>query len=210
MSKLDIIHKWVNENLGKVHFTKEQKITRVGMSVNKTTKNGEVTEDSTLSFTLDGGNIISLKDKWIDKIALADDKQSMIVSLTDETPFAIREYNDVFMLSNDPSLYDKEEEEMDEKSEMDEKWDTMVSNIANAADYAVKNDISVGEAFHQLFNKEEEKEWNTKEIKNGQGDTFTAPIVRIKGNSLVPCNTFNNVQTQIRPFSYPYQHLTQD
>lgn len=192
MSKVDTIYKWVNENLGKVHFTKEQKITRVGLSVNKTTKNGEVTEDSTLSFTLDGGNIISLKDKWIDKIALADDKQSMIVSLTDETPFAIREYNDVFMLSNDPSLYDKEEEEMDEKSEMDEKWDTMVSNIANAADYAVKNDISVGEAFHQLFNKEEEKEWNTKEIKNGQGDTFTAPIVRIKGNSLVQNYIKNN------------------
>lgn len=192
MSKLDIIHKWVNENLGKVHFTKEQKITRVGLSVNKTTKNGEVTEDSTLSFTLDGGNIISLKDKWIDKIAIAEDKQSMIVSLTDETPFAIREYNDVFMLSNDPSLYDEEEEEIDEKSEMDEKWDTMLSNIANAADYAVKNDISVGEAFHRLFNKEEEKEWPSKEIKNELGDISTKPIVRIEGNTLVQNYIKNN------------------
>lgn len=192
MSKLDIIHKWVNENLGKVHFTKEQKITRVGLSVNKTTKNGEVTEDSTLSFTLDGGNLISFKDKWIDKIALADDKQSMIVSLTDETPFAIREYNDVFMLSNDPSLYDEEEEEIDEKSEMDEKWDTMLSNIANAADYAVKNDISVGEAFRRLFNKEEEKEWPSKEIKNELGDISTLPIVRIEGNTLVQNYIKNN------------------
>lgn len=197
MSKVDTIYSWVNENLGKVHFTKEQKITRVGLTVNKTTKNGEVTEDSTLSFTLDGGNLISLKDTWIDKIAIADNKQSMIVSLTDETPLALREINfGAFMLSNDPSLYDEHEEEEvkdnDEKSEMDEKWDTMLSNIANAADYAVKNDISVGEAFHQLFNKEEEKEWNTKEIKNGQGDTFTAPIVRIKGNSLVQNYIKNN------------------
>ena len=192
MSKLDIIHKWVNENLGKVHFTKEQKITRVGLSVNKTTKNGEVTEDSTLSFSLDGGNIISLKDKWINEIAIAEDKQSMIVSLTDETPFAIREYNDVFMLSNDPSLYDEEEEEIDEKSEMDEKWDTMLSNIANAADYAVKNDISVGEAFRRLFNKEEEKEWPSKEIKNELGDISTLPIVRIEGNTLVQNYIKNN------------------
>lgn len=192
MSKLDIIHKWVNENLGKVHFTKEQKITRLGMSINKTTKNGEVTEDSTLSFTLDGGNIISLKDKWIDKIAIAENKQSMIVSLTDETPFAIREYNDVFMLSNDPSLYDEEEEVMDEKSEMDEKWDTMVSNIGKAADFAVKNDISVGEALHQLFNKEEEKEWPSKEIKNDLGDISTLPIVRIDGNTLVQNYIKNN------------------
>ena len=192
MSKVDTIYKWVNENLGKVHFTKEQKITRVGLSVNKTTKNGEVTEDSTLSFSLDGGNIISLKDKWINEIAIAEDKQSMIVSLTDETPFAIREYNDVFMLSNDPSLYDEEEEEIDEKSEMDEKWDTMLSNIANAADYAVKNDISVGEAFRRLFNKEEEKEWPSKEIKNELGDISTLPIVRIEGNTLVQNYIKNN------------------
>ena len=193
MSKVDIIYKWVNENLGKVHFTKEQKITRVGLTVNKTTKNGEVTEDSTLSFTLDGGNIISLKDKWIDKIALADDKQSMIVSLTDETPFAIREINfGVFMLSNDPSLYDEEKEEIDEKSEMDEKWDTTVSNIGKAADYAVKNDISVGEAFHQLFNKEEEKKWPSKEVTEVSGDTFTVPIVRIEGNTLVQNYIKNN------------------
>lgn len=125
MSKVDIIYKWVNENLGKVHFTKEQKITKVGMFVNKSTKNGEVTEDSTLSFTLDGGNLISFKDKWIDKIALAENKQSMIVSLTDETPFVIRKICEgVLILSNDPSLYDEEEEEIDEKSEMDEKWNT--------------------------------------------------------------------------------------
>lgn len=192
MSKLDIIHKWVNENLGKVHFTKEQKITRLGMSINKTTKNGEVTEDSTLSFTLDGGNIISLKDKWIDKIAIAENKQSMIVSLTDETPFAIREYNDVFMLSNDPSLYDEEEEVMDEKSEMDEKWDTMVRNIGKAADFAAKNGTSVGEALHHLFNKEEEKEWLSKEVTEVSGDTFTVPIVCIKGNSLVQNYIKNN------------------
>lgn len=192
MSKVDIIYKWVNENLGKVHFTKEQKITRVGKSVNKTTKNGEVTEDSTLSFTLDGGNLISFKEKWIDKIAIAEDKQSMIVSLTDETPFAFREYNDVFMLSNDPSLYDEEEEEIDEKTEMEEKWDTMVSNIGKAADYAVKNDISVGEALHQLFNKEEEKEWPSKEIKNELGDISTLPIVRIEGNTLVQNYIKNN------------------
>lgn len=198
MSKLDIIYKWVNENLGKVHFTKEQKIKRVGMSVNKTTKNGEVTEDSILSFTLDRGNIISLKDKWIDKIAIAENKQSMIVSLTDETPFPFREINDgVFMLSNDPSFYDEEveeeeEEEIDEKSEMDEKWDTMVSNIGKAADFAAKNGTSVGEALHQLFNKEEEKEWPSKEIKNVQGDTFTVPIVRIEGNTLVQNYIKNN------------------
>ena len=105
MSKLDIIHKWVNENLGKVHFTKEQKITRVGMSVNKTTKNGEVTEDSILSFTLDGGNLISFKNEWIDKIAIAEDKQFMIITLTDETPLVIRKiYDGEIMLSNDPSL----------------------------------------------------------------------------------------------------------
>lgn len=193
MSKLDIIHKWVNENLGKVHFTKEQKITRVGLSVNKTTKNGEVTEDSTLSFTLDGGNLISFKNEWIDKIAIAEDKQSMIVSLTDETPLVIRKiYDGVIMLSTDPSLYKEEEEEMDEKSEMDEKWDTMVSNIANAADYAVKNDVSVGEAFRKLFNKEEEKEWPSKEIKNELGDTSTLPIVRIEGNTLVQNYIKNN------------------
>ena len=193
MSKLDIIHKWVNENLGKVHFTKEQKITRVGLSVNKTTKNGEVTEDSTLSFTLDGGNLISFKNEWIDKIAIAEDKQSMIVSLTDETPLVIRKiYDGVIMLSTDPSLYDEEEEDNDEKSEMDEKWDTMLSNIANAADYAVKNDISVGEALHQLFNKEEEKEWHSKEIKNELGDISTLPIVRIEGNTLVQNYIKNN------------------
>lgn len=195
MSKLDIIHKWVNENLGKVHFTKEQKITRVGLSVNKTTKNGEVTEDSTLSFTLDGGNLISFKDNWVDKIALAEDKQSMIVTLTDETPLVIRKiYDGVIMLSNDPSLYDEEEEEIDEKSEMEEKWDTMVSNIGKAADYAVKNGTSVGEALHQLFNKEEEeeKEWPSKEVTEVSGDTFTVPIVCIKGNSLVQNYIKNN------------------
>lgn len=185
MSKVDIIYKWVNENLGKVHFTKSQKITRVGLTVNKSTKNGEVTEDSTLSFTLDGGNFISLKDKWIDKIAIAENKQSMIVSLADKTPLR-GNIEGVLILSNDPSLYDEEEEDIDEK------WDTMVSNIGKAADFAAKNDISVGEAFHQLFNKEEEKEWNTKEIKDGQGDTFTAPIVRIKGNSLVQNYIKNN------------------
>lgn len=185
MSKVDIIYKWVNENLGKVHFTKSQKITRVGLTVNKSTKNGEVTEDSTLSFTLDGGNFISLKDKWIDKIAIAENKQSMIVSLADKTPLR-GNIEGVLILSNDPSLYDEEEEEIDEK------WNTMVSNIGKAADFAAKNDISVGEAFHQLFNKEEEKEWNTKEIKDGQGDTFTAPIVRIKGNSLVQNYIKNN------------------
>lgn len=195
MSKLDIIHKWVNENLGKVHFTKKQKITRVGLSVNKSTKNGEVTEDYTLSFTLDGGNLISFKDNWIDKIAIAEDKQSMIVSLTDETPLVIRKiYDGVIMLSTDPSLYDEEEEEeeIDEKSEMEEKWDTMVSNIGKAADYAVKNDISVGEALHQLFNKEEEKEWPSKEIKNDLGDISTLPIVRIEGNTLVQNYIKNN------------------
>lgn len=191
MSKVDIIYKWVNENLGKVHFTKEQKITRVGLTVNKTTKNGEVTEDSTLSFTLDGGNLISFKDKWIDKIALAENKQSMIVSLTDETPLVI---DGVVLLSNDPSLYDEEEEEIDEKSEMDEKWNTMVSNIGKAADYAVKNGTSVGEALHQLFNKEEkeEKEWPSKEIKNELGDISTLPIVSIKGNTLVQNYIKNN------------------
>ena len=198
MSKLDIIHKWVNENLGKVHFTKEQKITRVGLSVNKTTKNGEVTEDSTLSFTLDGGNLISFKDNWIDKIYVAEDKQSMIVLLTDEAPLALREINfGVFMLSNDPSLYDEEEEEEevkdnDEKSEMEEKWNTMVSNIGKAADFAVKNGTSVGEALHQLFNKEEEKEWPSKEIKNELGDISTLPIVRINGNTIVQNYIKNN------------------
>lgn len=194
MSKVDIIYKWVNENLGKVHFTKEQKITRVGLSVNKTTKNGEVTEDYTLSFTLDGGNLISFKDNWIDNIAIAEDKQSMIVSLTDETPLVIRKiYDGVIILSNDPSLYEEEEEEeIDEKSEMDEKWDTMVSNIGKAADYAVKNDVSVGEALHQLFNKEEEKEWPSKEIKNELGDISTLPIVRIEGNTLVQNYIKNN------------------
>lgn len=193
MSKVDTIYNWVNENLGKVHFTKKQKITRVGLSVNKTTKNGEVTEDYTLSFTLDGGNLISFKDNWIDKIAVAEDKQSMIVSLTDETPLVIRKiYDGVIMLSTDPSLYKEEEEEIDEKSEMDEKWDTMVSNIGKAADFAVKNGTSVGEALHQLFNKEEEKEWPSKEIKNEQGDTFTVPIVRIIGNSLVQNYIKNN------------------
>ena len=209
MSKVDTIYSWVNENLGKVHFTKSQKITKVGLSVNKTTKNGEVTEDSTLSFTLDGGNFISLKDKWIDKIAIAENKQSMIVLLTDKTPLrGIIE--GVLILSNDPSLYDElpkdpsfyeafyeEEEEVkeiDEKSEMDEKWDTMVSNIGKAADFAAKNGTSVGEALHQLFNKkeEEEKEWLSKEIKNGQGDTFTVPIVRIEGNTLVQNYIKNN------------------
>lgn len=196
MSKVHTIYSWVNENLGKVHFTKEQKITSVGLTVNKTTKNGEVTEDSTLSFILDGGNIIPLKDKWIDKIALAENKQSMIVLLTDNSPF--RQINDgVFMLSNDPSLYDEEEEEeevkeIDEKSEMDEKWETMVSNIGKAADFAAKNGTSVGEALHQLFNKEEEKEWPSKDVIEVSGDTFTAPIVRIKGNSLVQNYIKNN------------------
>ena len=193
MSKLDIIHKWVNENLGKVHFTKEQKITRVGMSVNKSTKNGEVTEDYTLSFTLDGGNLISFKNEWIDKIAIAEDKQFMIITLTDETPLVIRKiYDGEIMLSNDPSLYKEEEEEIDEKSEMDEKWDTMVSNIGKAADFAVKNGTSVGEALHQLFNKEEEKEWPSKEVIEVSGDTFTVPIVCIKGNSLVQNYIKNN------------------
>lgn len=193
MSKVDIIYKWVNENLGKVHFTKKQKITRVGLSVNKSTKNGEVTEDYTLSFTLDGGNLISFKDNWIDKIAIAEDKQSMIVSLTDETPLVIRKiYDGVIMLSTDPSLYDEEEEEIDEKSEMEEKWNTMVSNIGKAADFAVKNGTSVGEALHQLFNKEEEKEWPSKEIKNELGDTSTLPIVSIEGNTLVQNYIKNN------------------
>lgn len=198
MSKVDTIYSWVNENLGKVHFTKSQKITKIGMGVNKTTKNGEVTEDSTLSFTLDGGNLISFKDNWIDKIAIAENKQFMIITLTDETPLVIRKiYDGEIMLSTDPSLYDEEEEkvkEIDEKSEMDEKWDTMVSNIGKAADFAVKNGTSVGEALHQLFNKEdkEEKEWPSKEIKNGQGDTFTVPIVRIEGNTLVQNYIKNN------------------
>ena len=77
---------------------------------------------------------------------------------------------------------------------MDEKWDTMVSNIGKAADFAAKNGTSVGEALHQLFNKkeEEEKEWLSKEIKNGQGDTFTVPIVRIEGNTLVQNYIKNN------------------
>jgi len=211
MSKVDTIYSWINENLGKVHFTKEQKITRVGLTVNKTTKNGEVAEDSTLSFTLDGGNIISLKDEWIDKIAIEKNKQSMIVIFTDELPLALREsIEGVLILSNNPSLYDElpkdpsfyeafyeeeEEEEVkeiDEKSEMDEKWNTMVSNIGKAADYAVKNDISVGEALHQLFNKEEEKEWPSKEIKNDLGDISTLPIVRIEGNILVQNYIKNN------------------
>jgi len=183
MSKVDTIFSWVNENLGKVHFTKEQKITRVSISVNKSTKNGEVTEDFTLSFTLDGGNIISLKDKWIEKIALAENKQSMIILHTDNSPF--RHINDgVFMLSNDVSLYDKHD--------MGEKWDTMVSNIGMAADFAIKNDISVGEALHRLFNKEEEKEWPSKEVTEVSGDTFTVPIVRINGNTIVQNYIKNN------------------
>lgn len=204
MSKVETIYNWVNENLGKVHFTKEQKITRVGKSVNKTTKNGETTEDSTVSFTLDGGNLISFKDKWIDKIYIAKNKQSMIVLLTDESPF--RDIIEgVFMLSNDPSLFDElpiylslydeeveEEEEIDEKSEMEEKWNTMVSNIGKAADFAVKNGTSVGEALHRLFNKEEEEEWPTKEVTEVSGDTFTVPIVCIKGNSLVQNYIKNN------------------
>lgn len=195
MGKVDTIYNWVNENLGKVHFTKEQKIKRVGMSVNKTTINGEVTEDSTLSFTLDGGNIISLKDKWIDKIALAENEQSMIVLLTDETPIAIREINDgVFMFSNDPSLYDEKEEEVkkiDEKSEMDEKWDTMVSNIGKAAEFATKNGTSVVEALHHLYNKEGKNVWPSKEFKDS-GCTFTVPIVRIEGNTIVQNYIKNN------------------
>lgn len=195
MSKVDTIYSWVNENLGKVHFTKEQKIKRVGMSVNRTTKNSEVTEDSTLSFTLDGGNIISLKDKWIDKIALAENEQSMIVLLTDETPIAIREINDgVFMFSNDPSLYDEKEEEVkkiDEKSEMDEKWDTMVSNIGKAAEFATKNGTSVVEALHHLYNKEGKNVWPSKEFKDS-GCTFTVPIVRIEGNTIVQNYIKNN------------------
>lgn len=192
MGKVDTIYNWVNENLGKVHFTKEQKIKRVGMSVNKTTINGEVTEDSTLSFTLDGGNIISLKDKWIDKIALAENEQSMIVLLTDETPIAIREINGgVFMLSNDPSLYDeKEEEEIDEKSEMDEKWDTMLSNIGKAAEFATKNGTSVVEALHHLYNNGKNV-WPSKEFKDS-GYTFTVPIVRIEGNTIVQNYIKNN------------------
>ena len=206
MNKVDTIYSWVNENLGKVHFTKSQKITKIGMGVNKTTKNGEVIEDSTLYFTLDGGNFISLKDKWIDKIAIKKNKQSMIVSLADKTPLrGIIE--GVLILSNDPSLYDElpkdpsfyneEEEEVkdiDEKSEMDEKWDTMVSNIGKAADFAAKNGTSVGEALHQLFNKEEkeEKEWPSKDVIEVSGDTFTAPIVSIKGNSLVQNYIKNN------------------
>ena len=198
MSKVDTIYSWVNENLGKDHFTKSQKITKICMGVNKTTKNGEVIEDSTLYFTLDGGNIISLKDEWIDKIAIEMNKQFMIITLTDETPLVIRKiYDGEIMLSTDPSLYDEEEEkvkEIDEKSEMDEKWDTMVSNIGKAADYAVKNGTSVGEALHQLFNKEdkEEKEWPSKEIKNELGDISTKPIVRIEGNTLVQNYIKNN------------------
>ena len=203
MSKVDTIYSWVNENLGKVHFTKEQKIKRVGMSINKTTKNGEVTEDSILSFTLDGGNLISLKDRWIDKIAIEKNKQSMIVIFTDETPLALREIiKGVLILSNNPSLYDElpkdpsfyneEVKDIDDKSEMDEKWKTMVSNIGKAADFAAKNGTSVGEALHQLFNKEEEKEWPSKDVIEVNGDTFTAPIVRIKGNSLVQNYIKNN------------------
>lgn len=210
MSKVDTIYNWVNENLGKVHFTKSQKITKVCKSVNKTTKNGKVTEDSTLSFTLDGGNFISLKDKWIDEIVIEKNKQSMIVLLTDESPLR-GNIEGVLILSNDPSLYDElpkdpsfyeafyeeeeEEEEVkeiDEKSEMDEKWDTMVSNIGKAADFAAENGTSVGEALHQLFNKEEEKEWPSKEIKNELGDISTKPIVRIEGNTLVQNYIKNN------------------
>lgn len=200
MSKVDTIYNWVNENLGKVHFTKSQKITKVCKSVNKTTKNGKVTEDSTLSFTLDGGNLISLKDKWIDKIVIEKNKQSMIVSLVNKTP--LRDIiKGVLILSNDPSLFDEipkdpsfyeEEEEIDEKSEMDEKWDTMVSNIGKAADFAAENGTSVGEALQHLFNKEEEKEWPSKEIKNELGDTSTLPIVRIEGNTLVQNYIKNN------------------
>ena len=104
-------------------------------------------------------------------------------------------------LPKDPSFYEafyeeeEEEEEVkeiDEKSEMDEKWDTMVSNIGKAADFAAENDTSVGEALHQLFNKEEEKEWPSKEIKNELGDTSTLPIVRIEGNTLVQNYIKNN------------------
>ena len=205
MSKVDTIYSWVNENLGKVHFTKSQKITRVGLSVNKTTKNGEVTEDSTLSFTLDGGNLISLKDKWIDKIVIEKNKQSMVILLTDELPLTLRDiFEGVLILSNDPSLYDElpkdpsfyeafyKEEEEEEKSEMDEKWNTLVSNIGKAADFAAKNGTSVGEALHHLFNKEEEKEWLSKEVTEVSGDTFTVPIVCIKGNSLVQNYIKNN------------------
>ena len=211
MNKVDTIYSWVNENLGKVHFTKEQKIKRVGMSVNKTTKNGEVTEDSILSFTLDGDNIISLKDKWIDKIAIEKNKQSMVILLTDELPLTLRDiFEGVLILSNDPSLYDElpkdpsfyetfyeEEEEVkeiDEKSDMDEKWDTMVSNIGKAAEFAAENGTSVGEALHQLFNKEEkeEKEWPSKDVIEVSGDTFTAPIVRINGNTIVQNYIKNN------------------
>lgn len=195
MSKVNTIYSWVNENLGKVHFTKSQKITKVGMGVNKTTKNGEVIEDSTLYFTLDGGNFISLQDKWIDKIAIAENKQSMIVSLTDKTPLrGIIE--GVLIFSNDPSLYDELPKDPsfynEEEEEMDEKWDTMVSNIGKAADFAAKNGTSVGEALHHLFNKEEEKEWPSKEIKNELGDTSTLPIVRIDGNTLVQNYIKNN------------------
>ena len=201
MSKVDTIYSWVNENLGKVHFTKEQKIKRVGLTVNRTTKNGEVTEDSTLSFTLDGGNIISLKDKWIDeKIALAEDGQSMIVLLTDETPIEIRVIiGGVLILSNDPSLYDKlpkdhsfyneELKVIDGKLgfEIEEKSDTMVSNIGKAEE----NGTSVVEALHHLYNNNGKNVWPSKEFKDS-GYTFTVPIVRIEGNTIVQNYIKNN------------------
>lgn len=185
MNKVNIIYNWVNENLGKVYFTKEQKIVKVGMSIDMSSKNGEVVEDRTLTFSTDEGNLISLKEEWIEKIALAENKQSMIVLLTDDSPF--REINEgVFMLSNDPSLYDEDEEDVkdiDEESEMDEKWETMVNNTPNVA----KNGTSVGEVLHQ-----EEKEWPTKEYINDEGDTCIDPIICIKGNSLVQNYIKNN------------------
>lgn len=185
MNKVNIIYNWVNENLGKVYFTKEQKIVKVGMSIDMSSKNGEVVEDRTLTFSTDEGNLISLKEEWIEKIALAENKQSMIVLLTDDSPF--RQINEgVFMLSNDLSLYDEDEEDVkdiDEESDVDEKWETMVSNIPNVA----KNGTSVGEVLHQ-----EEKEWPTKEYINDKGDTCIDPIICIKGNSLVQNYIKNN------------------
>lgn len=200
MSKVDTIYSWVNENLGKVHFTKEQKIKRVGLTVNRTTKNGEVTEDSTLSFTLDGGNIISLKDGWIDeKITLAENEQSMIVLLTDEAPLAIREIIEgVLILSNDPSLYDKlpkdpsfyneELKVIDGKLgyEIEEKSETKVSNIGKVEE----NGTSAGEVNHP-YNNEEKNVWPSKEFKDS-GYTFTVPIVRIEGNTIVQNYIKNN------------------
>lgn len=169
MSKVNIIYNWVNENLDKVYFTKEQKIMKVGLSINKTTKNGEVVEDSTLSFRTDGGNLISLKEEWIEKITLAEDKQSMIVLLTDDSPLTRHVNSDRIVFSNDTSLYDKEEATLDEDSD------------------ATKNETSVGEALHQ-----EEKEWPTKEYINEKGDTCIKPIICIKGNSLVQNYIKNN------------------